>query len=1026
MATYKAEKDYNLTLATKPIGFKTLFVNSKESQIIPYKYGLPLQTDITLYTNFTGISPGVLTKDDIRDADLLRYNLGRFFYGNEKTYQFIEARTNVKKSGILPNPDKPVLNPKEYVSPLRYQIFKPDAEPAVNLEDFLFTNKTMMTLKFNAHEVPLHMAPGKDEGYIYWILDRLYGAGIGTGGSGKDPSDDDYIGNPFDAFTTYLSQGKTRSPVDGNFNYSPQYLGLTAAAFAPTAIDLPDPAYAPEDKKLPFAPPATNDDTTLIYNDHSFVFSHPYGKNKTDDLGSVKILYHNIISDYNFYQAKYEQALNIMPNEITSLSNLSDLGIPIDTSKHPAELLLPNFMVVLEETKTVVSEDEFLNQQYNSNSNYAFHSTLGGRLPINTLRPLQTQEKDYEEVVGTFGNQYLDAWSSVVNKYSSNVTNDSELTKVALKFKNIIYSLDVLKNEDTNISKKSFPFYNEINFNTDTSNQVADILKSSKLFDLLVVLYSGYTQGFFPDEGYVEMVNFHPYQELIETTTGVGNQTAIISSDDTQFPLSKVGTPYRTFDFETLIEELLKIETVPALSAAISQAITAGGETYDQSYDIFKGDPLAKLISKMTFMSNYASFIKNNLRTYEDIATGVPAYSETLFYRVEKTDSTGNIIQNFYVLNDSELENVNLVDTQIKYGKEYNYQIYAIQLVLGNEYYYAQGPPPIATDKFGGTGVSQNPYQVGKEYRFNLDAISKQSIKLIELPYTGKKSIKAQEQPPVPPEINFVPYRNIDNKILITFNVGIGEYYDSYIPITGEDSDIIENSSIVDNKGQVLFKTEGDVTGYEMFRISEVEMPDGPKSYSDFGTKDSVKRVLLNRELGEPTFIDTLRPNTKYWYTFRTNDKKHSSSEMFPDFSNPTDVYEIQLINNSGAIYLIMQTYDIGFFDKQRLLLQKTKTKTMRKYLHIKPSFEQTILNSDPEFGGSDYTIAAMVESTKDYVEKDKNDDVSEFKLGYKEKSIFGNSDNDTNNRFKVRLTSKKTGRRIDIFLRFKKPTLEK
>jgi hypothetical protein len=67
-----------------------------------------------------------------------------------------------------------------------------------------------------------------------------------------------------------------------------------------------------------------------------------------------------------------------------------------------------------------------------------------------------------------------------------------------------------------------------------------------------------------------------------------------------------------------------------------------------------------------------------------------------------------------------------------------------------------------------------------------------------------------------------------------------------------------------------------------------------------------------------------------------------------------------------------------------------------------------------------------MADSIKDYVEKDENESVAKFKLGYKEKSVFGNLDNDTNNKFKVRLTSKKTGRKIDIFLRFKKPTLEK
>ena len=43
---------YTLTLATRPIGFKTLFVNSKETQILPYKYGLSLQHDIARADSF--------------------------------------------------------------------------------------------------------------------------------------------------------------------------------------------------------------------------------------------------------------------------------------------------------------------------------------------------------------------------------------------------------------------------------------------------------------------------------------------------------------------------------------------------------------------------------------------------------------------------------------------------------------------------------------------------------------------------------------------------------------------------------------------------------------------------------------------------------------------------------------------------------------------------------------------------------------------------------------------------------------
>lgn len=121
-----------------------------------------------------------------------------------------------------------------------------------------------------------------------------------------------------------------------------------------------------------------------------------------------------------------------------------------------------------------------------------------------------------------------------------------------------------------------------------------------------------------------------------------------------------------------------------------------------------------------------------------------------------------------------------------------------------------------------------------------------------------------------------------------------------------------------------------------------------------------------------------------------------------------------------------MQTYDVSYFNTQKLLLEKTKTKTMRKYLHIKPTFEQTILNVDVDKGGTDYNDPEIIDSIKDYVEQALNENVANLKLGYKDQSVFGNINDDTNNKFKIRLTSKKTGRKIDILLRFKKPILEK
>ena len=75
-----------------------------------------------------------------------------------------------------------------------------------------------------------------------------------------------------------------------------------------------------------------------------------------------------------------------------------------------------------------------------------------------------------------------------------------------------------------------------------------------------------------------------------------------------------------------------------------------------------------------------------------------------------------------------------------------------------------------------------------------------------------------------------------------------------------------------------------------------------------------------------------------------------------------------------------------------------TKVKTGRRFIQVIPNVEQTLIN-ESKSGFED------VNSAKDIM--------GNLTYGYSQDSIW-------NKRFKLRLTSKKTGKKIDINLRFK------
>jgi len=161
-----------------------------------------------------------------------------------------------------------------------------------------------------------------------------------------------------------------------------------------------------------------------------------------------------------------------------------------------------------------------------------------------------------------------------------------------------------------------------------------------------------------------------------------------------------------------------------------------------------------------------------------------------------------------------------------------------------------------------------------------------------------------------------------------------------------------------------------------------MEMP--PEKIEDFASSlRSIVQTDVNRKTIQKatsaSFVDTLDPNKDYYYTFRAID-------IHGKTSNPTDVYKVQLVDNDGAIYPLIEIYEIKENKPQK------PAKSGKKLINIEPILSQTLIDFSKSQIGDGSTA--------------KN--VSSVFLGQENESVFGE-------RFKIRLISKQTGRKIDL-----------
>jgi len=77
-------------------------------------------------------------------------------------------------------------------------------------------------------------------------------------------------------------------------------------------------------------------------------------------------------------------------------------------------------------------------------------------------------------------------------------------------------------------------------------------------------------------------------------------------------------------------------------------------------------------------------------RNFNSVLRGESCYSEPILYKIDKS-LDGTVVQTFYISarnGNWQEQEINYIDTQIKYGRKYTYDIKQIRLVYGNDYKY--------------------------------------------------------------------------------------------------------------------------------------------------------------------------------------------------------------------------------------------------------------------------------------------------------------------------------------------------
>ena len=306
-------------------------------------------------------------------------------------------------------------------------------------------------------------------------------------------------------------------------------------------------------------------------------------------------------------------------------------------------------------------------------------------------------------------------------------------------------------------------------------------------------------------------------------------------------------------------------------------------ESFSAMIEQIKGDLFTKKLNELLTQENL-------LRSPREVRQGKFAHEETLMYEIAKysIDDLGNenYIQSIF-LPITNQDNLSYYDTQIIPYKNYFYKIFTHKVIVGTKYKMVPASKDnivefLEEDGFPYIKVKYNVEPVFQFVRvpfYNTDEVN---LVVDELNYT-----RVEDKPPLPPEVEIVPFRNINDKVLIMLTNAAGETKAYPRPIFDEDKDIFTKIALSQDKnyGDMLtFRSDDQGGTFEVFRTQNK-----PLYYTDIGQDET----LITYESSD-SILDDIKPNINYYYTFRYVD-------VHDKISNPSYVYKVLMVQSPGT-----------------------------------------------------------------------------------------------------------------------------